>query len=346
MHNRLDRIEEELKQAMPDAITQHWVDTVSEEHIPSADTEVFDRFCEPGRDLLRRGGKRWRPLMMVYTAEMLGGVQAAEAAYHLTPVVEFPHNGSLIIDDIEDDSDWRRGDRAVHLKYGTDVSINAGNLLYYLPTHLIDSAPVDDRIRLQIYQIYAKYLRRVHLGQGLDITWHNHPEIIPSLEEYEQMCRYKTGCLAGMSAQIGAAAASAAPEVILQAGITAEKIGVGFQIKDDVINLKTGNPGKKRGDDIVENKKSMPIIIYLRRFPERFSQVQEVFDIAREKGIEGAEREIESLISDLLSSGAVAEAEARSMSLLNEALEEIRVGHTPCEARAELLSMIERFIRS
>ena len=106
---------------------------------------------------------------MVLCCELAGG--EAEEALPLAPVVEFPHNGSLIVDDIEDSSDLRRGEPAVHKIYGEDMSINTGNLLYFLPTFLIDESDFSDELKLRLYRYYTVNLRRLHFGQGLDIQW-------------------------------------------------------------------------------------------------------------------------------------------------------------------------------
>nr|MBC8452737.1 polyprenyl synthetase family protein [Spirochaetota bacterium] len=273
MHKKTDRIEKQLRAILPGIIDAVWVNTTAGDEINKPTLEYYREMCKPASDLIRRGGKRWRPLLLVMIAEAVGGPDTADLAYSLAPVVEFPHTGSLIIDDIEDNSDWRRGGAAIHKKYGTDISINAGNLLYYLPTVCIETPLLSSELKLSVYRIYAKYLRRVHLGQGLDIVWHRKPDLFPSVQEYLQMCRFKTGCLAGLSAELGAAVAGGSEEQIITSGRIAEKIGVGFQIRDDVQNLSTGNPGKRRGDDIVEGKKSLPVILHVNMQPEDSKQI-------------------------------------------------------------------------
>ncbi len=343
MQNRLERIEKEIEKVLPTRSSSDWIQWIVGQPMDNPTTETYDEFCQPAKELLSSGGKRWRPLLMVLIAEILGGEEAAERAYELTTVVELPHNGSLIVDDIEDASEYRRGAPAAYITYGIDISINAGNLLYYLPTSAIDAADISGEKKLKVYQVYAKYLRRVHFGQGLDITWHKHPEMIPTHAEYEQMCRFKTGCLAGMSAEIGAIVASDDGEIIRRAGVLAEKIGVGFQIKDDVINLRVGNPGKHRGDDIVENKKSLPIILFLQENPQQLDYVLSIFKSAREQGIEGAHDDIEALIGLLLESGSVDLAEERALELLEESISEILGLFPDCLAKDELLAMLDRF---
>jgi octaprenyl-diphosphate synthase len=341
-----EELARELGKTLPDRADRRWIEWVADSSVSVADTHVYDLFCDPARDLISRGGKRWRPRMMVLIANMLGGEKACETAQRLSAVVEFPHNGSLIIDDIEDGSDVRRGEPAVHKKYGVDVSINAGNLLYYLPTKLIDDALLDDSTKLMVYQIYAKYLRRVHFGQGLDIIWHRNMDMIPTAREYEQMCRFKTGCLAGMSAEIGAAVSDCDDSNRERIGELAENIGVGFQIIDDVINLEKGNPGKQRGDDIVENKKSLPVIIYANKHPERRSHLFEVFDHAKRVGHEEAQDQINSLIGEIEHSGALKEARSRSTQLLSDALEAIGHIFPDTAERKELVSMVNGFIEA
>ena len=331
--------------ALPQDPDSGWLDRIAGEQLHVSDLSWYREFCAPARDLLLRGGKRWRPLLMVLTAEAFGGEEAARTAYGLTPVVEFPHTGSLIIDDIEDGSDWRRGKPAVHMIYGTDLSINAGNLLYYLPTTEIDAVDMDDTVRLRIYQIYTRFLRRVHLGQGLDIVWHRDTDCarLPEIGEYLQMCRFKTGCLAGMSAEIGAAVGGCDEHQIREVGEIAELLGVGFQIRDDVINLVTGNPGKQRGDDIIENKKSLPILLHLKSRPDDLPIIVEAFAEAKEKGCEAGTAAIERVISLLQESGAVAAASRRAEELLDAVLVRIGTGYPESEARSLLISMVKGF---
>ena len=217
----------------------------------------------PARDLLALGGKRWRPLLLVLCCRMCGGGESQAVA--LAPVVELAHNGSLIVDDIEDGADLRRGAPAAHLRHGLDLAINAGNLLYFLPAACMAAAQLEPAVELQAHRLYGQAMLRLHYGQGLDILWHRQPERVPGTEEYFAMCRGKSGSLAGLAAGLGAAVAGAPDAVtslLVEAG---EEFGVCFQIIDDVRNLTTGNPGKRRGDDLIEGKKSLPVILHCNR---------------------------------------------------------------------------------
>ncbi len=342
METRLARIEQEILALLPDRADRAWFEQVCGPRGMSPDSRKIDEFCEPGRDLIKRGGKRWRPLLMVMIAEILGGREAAELAYPLSPVVELPHNGSLIIDDIEDSSDMRRGEPAVHARYGVDLSINAGNLLYYLPTFSIDASALSDEGKLRVYQIYSRYLRRVHFGQGFDIAWHRELDYIPSESSYELMCRLKTGCLAGMAAEIGAAAAQADEPLMRSVGEAAQQLGVAFQVMDDVVNLETGNPGKMRGDDVIEGKKSLPLILALQRRPDMAEELTRLLDDARRLSGEGedAQPAVEAVIALIEGSGALAEARQRAELLYDGVISRYERELPACEAQRELLSML------
>jgi len=304
--------------------------------IAGADAALMQALTAPGRDLVSRGGKRWRPLLMLLTCEALGG---ADAALPLAPLVELSHSATLIHDDIEDSSDERRGKPAVHVIHGVDVAINSGSFLYFLAPACIESwaAGLESKeglseaeaatAKASIYWLWSGFMRKVHLGQAMDIHWHKNIDIIPTVDDYLAMCNLKTGCLARFAAELGAMVADISARNLGNSGrllaawlgSAAEKLGVGFQILDDVKNISAGIPGKKRGDDIVEGKKSLPILLFLQRWPEKKELVLRCFREARAAGI-GA-KEVEELAAELAASGVLAEAEAQAQALIADARE-------------------------
>lgn len=103
---------------------------------------------DPIWNLLNRGGKRWRPILCVMLAECYG--KSIEDIGEIAALCEIVHNGTLIVDDIEDSSEVRRGDKCVHLIYGIDISINAGNLMYFAPLNsLLKSDKYSNELKLK-----------------------------------------------------------------------------------------------------------------------------------------------------------------------------------------------------
>jgi octaprenyl-diphosphate synthase len=330
----MEKIEATLNTWLPPEPGASWRDRVFGPLPGTVSEELVLSLIRGGRDLISRGGKRWRPLLMTLICESLGG---GGAALPLSPLVEFSHNASLIHDDIEDNSEERRGRPAIHILYGTDAAINGGCFLYFLPLICIDvwgeglSAALSPEMlaerKNRIYALWGEYMRKLHLGQAMDIRWHRDFSSLPGLEEYHTMCRLKTGCLARFAAVLGVSAAAAVSpgglsgekerDLAERLGEAAESFGVGFQILDDVKNLSSGIPGKKRGDDVVEGKKSLPVLLHLHRRPERRDFVARCFAAARSGGA-GAP-EVEALIAELEAAGVLEEAGEQGRSFIKKA---------------------------
>jgi octaprenyl-diphosphate synthase len=320
--HRLAKIEAVLNAYLPENPDLPWVRGTFPALPGTVSPRLVQSLTLPGRDLISRGGKRWRPLLATLICEGLGG---GDGALALVPLVELPHNASLIHDDIEDSSDERRGKPAAHILYGTDTAINAGCFLYFLPLTCVEAWDAPLGLKNAVYRLWGEHMRRLHLGQAMDISWHRDHASLPDLEEYDLMCRLKTGCLARFAAILGIHGAAAAGGMQIgeidrwsaMLGDAAEKLGVGFQILDDVKNLTTGNPGKKRGDDMVEGKKSLPVLLYLHGRKDAAALVIRCFQAAGASGA-GAP-EVEELIAELERSGALGEARERGLSLIAEA---------------------------
>jgi geranylgeranyl pyrophosphate synthase len=221
-------------------------------------------FAEPIWEFLNRGGKRWRPSLFLMVVEALGGDK--NKVFDFVVIPEIIHNGTLLHDDIEDRSELRRGKPCTYILYGLDVAINTGNTMYFLP--LLPLIKNRDKFNheslLKVYETYSREMMNLSLGQAMDISWHNGMCNADSLseEEYLQMCTFKTGTLARMSAKIAAILSGANDEQIEKLGNYAETVGVAFQIQDDILNLVEGEFTDKKGlgEDITEGKRSLPVI--------------------------------------------------------------------------------------
>jgi geranylgeranyl pyrophosphate synthase len=226
--------------------------------------------AEPIWEFLDRGGKRWRPVLTLLVCEALGGDSKKFLDFVVIP--EVVHNGTLMIDDIEDSSEFRRGKPCTYKIFGVDIAINAGNAMYYLPllTLIKNNTKISAETMNKIYNIYAQEMINLSFGQAMDIAWHrglaNADEI--SEKNYLQMCAFKTGTLARMAAKIGAVLAGANEKTTEKMGKFAESLGVAFQIQDDILNL-TGEEFAERkgglGEDITEGKRSLMVIHTLKK---------------------------------------------------------------------------------
>lgn len=217
-------------------------------------------------DLLDRGGKRLRPAFALFVIESLGGKPGKFVDF--AAITEIVHNGTLLVDDIEDNSDERRGKPCVHKIYGEDIAINAGNTMYFIPLKVIMESALPDKTKSALYGAYAQEMINVSLGQGMDIYWHRGLKKSVSEQEYLQMCAYKTGCLMRMAAKMGAIVGGANAKQYNALSEFAEAIGVAFQIQDDVLNLTASEEyGKEIGGDISEGKITLIVIHALKHSP-------------------------------------------------------------------------------
>ena len=150
----------------------------------------------------------------------------------------------------------------------------------------------------------------------MDIYWHKEKDVFPTTDEYLAMVQNKTGTLASLAAQVGFIAGGASEKQAAAYGKIAAQIGVGFQIIDDVINLTKGNPGKKRGDDIVEGKKSLPVLLHIQQFPQDKAKISKLMAQAQKEGINSPA--VEKCIELLQKSNCIKQAAEQGTILIQK----------------------------
>jgi len=263
-------IDEAIKKYIPEKVDKKYVEWIFGKPRYSYNVEAVQKFLsEPVWDFLNRGGKRWRPALFILVAQALGG--DLEKLKDFVVIPELVHNGSLIVDDIEDRSELRRGQPCLHKNFGVDVAINVGNMLYFLPLLAIskNKDKFDDKTLSRAYQMIVQELTNIHCGQGLDISWHNGKANADNItvDEYLQMCAYKTGTLARAAAKLAVVFSGGTEKQEEALGKFAETIGVAFQIQDDVLSAcgKEFQEKKGFGDDITEGKRTLMIIYVFQK---------------------------------------------------------------------------------
>lgn len=229
-----------------------------------------ETLLDPIWDFLSRGGKRWRPALFLLITEAVGGDIKKVKDFVIIP--EVIHNGTIIIDDIEDQGELRRGRPCLHKIFGTDIAINVGNFLCYLPLLALikNKNKFKPEILTKAYETCIQELINIHFGQGTDIYWHKGKEKKITEKEYLQMCTFKTGCLSRMAAKMAVILSEESEELAEKVGRVAEAIGVAFQIQDDILDIiLTGKErekfGKAFGNDIKEGKRTLMVIHALKK---------------------------------------------------------------------------------
>jgi geranylgeranyl pyrophosphate synthase len=231
--------------------------------IPAEPKEVYGMLGE----FVSRGGKRIRPVLVLASCSACGGKEGDALPFAVA--IELFHNFTLIHDDIEDSSPMRRGRPTVHTQYGVPIAINSGDALYSIVwSSLVRKADPQGLKGGGI--IMTEAFRRVAEGQGIELNWYRENRFDVSEGEYLRMAGGKTAALIGASCELGAYSAGAGKDEQAALREFGEKIGLAFQIKDDVLNL-TADPAKykkKIGEDIDEGKRSLITIHLIANAPE------------------------------------------------------------------------------
>jgi geranylgeranyl diphosphate synthase type II len=265
------------------------------------------------RDYPERGGKMLRGMLLCHTGLAYGA--GLERLLPIAAALELFQNWALIHDDIEDASDERRGKPALHKLYGLPLALNAGDALHARMWAMLIEAEAPR-------EVLREFVRLVELtaqGQHLEMSWVEHRRFDLTEADYLEMCGQKAAYYTVVAPlRLGALAAGAEPpEVFEQVGI---RLGLGFQIIDDVLNLagEREKYGKEIAGDLWEGKRTLILLHFLRQAepPER-DRAEALLRLPRE-GKPAAE--VEWLHRRLLESGAVAYARGVAEGMLEEGL--------------------------
>ena len=226
--------------------------------------------------LIDSGGKRWRPVYGLILANDFGmnvhDHEKHRVLYHLLATWELIHNATLVIDDIEDKSLKRRGMDCAYIKYGLDIAINAGCLLLTLPQASLNQVmDIKDPVLPELLREISKELVCVHFGQNWDINWHN-GHYLPNEDDYMQMTSSKTGVIPRLIASLVWILNGADETHIERIKQMTDKLGIAFQIQDDVIALESDAYADARGiigEDIHEGKRTLMVIHSRKNLPHK-----------------------------------------------------------------------------
>ncbi len=273
MKPEIDKI---IEKYLPKKATQEWLKFTFGTARYAYSPEAVDKsLIKPIWDFIDRGGKRWRPILFLLVSEAIDGVEW-EKIKDIVIIPELIHNGTIVVDDIEDQGELRRGKPCLHKIFGVDIAINAGNFLYFFPLLALikNRDKFKPEVLVKAYEVYVREMINLGLGQGTDIYWHRGQAREIKENEYLQMCAYKTGGLSRMSAKLAVVLSGGSNDLVEAAGRVAEAMGVAFQIQDDLLDIISEGKerekfGKIFGNDIKEGKRTLMVIHALEKATEQ-----------------------------------------------------------------------------
>lgn len=201
--------------------------------------------------IVKRKGKQIRPMFVLYAAKLFDGIN--ESTYRAASLVELLHTATLVHDDVVDDSDERRGFFSINALWKNKIAVLVGD--YLLSKGLLLSVKHKD---FHLLEIVSTAVEAMSEGELLQIEKTRNLNL--SEEVYYDIIRKKTASLIASCCAIGAASAGADARQTEQMRLFGEKIGIAFQMKDDLLDYGEADIGKPTGIDLKEKKLTLPII--------------------------------------------------------------------------------------
>lgn len=298
-------------------------------YLPAA--EPYDYLYGPAADYPGRGGKMMRPSLCIATARAFGA--SLDEALHVAVSIEMLHNALLIHDDIQDESDTRRGDAALHHKLGLPLALNVGDALALGALRpLIDAMPrLGPSLGMSLISEMERMARESAEGQAIELGWRreNRTDLAP--EDYLVMALKKTCWLATIyPCRAGALLGmrSAVPfDAFVGFGFF---IGATFQIVDDILNIEADDRyGKEICGDLLEGKRTLMLIDLLHRVDE--SARARLMDVLNSERAEIDPQEVIWVRDEMLRHGCLERARTAARGMAGAARHEfdISFNHLP-----------------
>jgi heptaprenyl diphosphate synthase len=285
---------------------------------------------ETAHHLVAAGGKRLRPLLTLLTAQF--GDQTGQGVIAAAVACEITHLATLYHDDVMDEAPLRRGVESANMRWGNTIAILTGDFLFAKSSDLLaDLGP--DAVRLQ-----ARTFERLVIGQIMETQGPN-PGQDP-LEHYLQVVADKTGSLIAASARYGAMVSGASLEIMNTVTVFGEKIGVAFQLADDVIDIasESNQSGKTPGTDLREGVPTLVTLNVMKSTDSADRELQQLLS---------APIEDEATVQEVLVALRNHKALGESREQLHQVAKDARLALGPlpvCHATGALMSLCDAVI--
>ena len=256
--------------------------------------------------IIKRKGKQMRPMFVFLCAKLFG--ETKESAYTAASLIELLHTATLVHDDVIDESNFRRGVFSINALWKNKISVLVGDFL--LSRGLLLAV---EKNEFELLKIVSHAVKDMSEGELLQIAKTRKLNITE--EVYFEIIRKKTAALISACCAAGASSSQTSRENISQMKIFGEKVGIAFQIKDDLFDY-TQNPliGKPTGLDIREKKMTLPLIHTLNQVNKKeksfiintikndsknSKKVEQIINLVKEnKGLEFAENKMNEYYSE------------------------------------------------
>lgn len=258
--------------------------------------------------IVKRKGKQIRPMFVFLTAKLCGGIN--DSTHRGASLVELLHTATLVHDDVVDDAYERRGFFSINALWKNKIAVLVGD--YLLSKGLLLSLNNDD---FKLLKIVSEAVREMSEGELLQIEKTRRLNITEDV--YYDIIRKKTASLIASCCAVGAASANSSNEVVEKMHLFGEKIGIAFQIKDDLLDYGDDEIGKPKGIDIKEKKLTLPII-YTLNTAEPAVRKHIINTIKKDHN---NKQKVNELIAYVNTHGGIGYAKTAMEKLIQEALE-------------------------
>jgi len=256
--------------------------------------------------IVKRKGKQIRPMFVFFSASICGGIN--ESTHRGAALVELLHTATLIHDDVVDNSYQRRSFFSINALWKNKIAVLVGDFL--LSKGLLLSVKNSD---FKFLKIVSEAMEQMIEGELLQVEKVRKLDIDEPV--YYEVIRQKTASLIASCCECGAASAGADDDTIEKMRLFGEKIGIAFQIKDDMFDFGTDDVGKPLGIDIKEKKITLPLIYSLNKSDH--SLKKEMINLV--KNHHDDPKKIARIISFVKDSGGLQYAEEKMKIFRDEA---------------------------
>lgn len=277
--------------------------------------------------IVKRKGKQMRPMFVFLTAKMFTATN--ESTYTAASLIELLHTATLVHDDVVDESYKRRGFFSINALWKNKIAVLVGD--YLLSRGLLLSV---DKGEFELLRIVSNSVKLMSEGELLQIEKARRLDI--SEEVYFDIITKKTATLIASCCETGAHSVKQSPEVVEKMRLFGEKVGICFQIKDDLFDYGTDDQiGKPLGIDIKEKKMTLPLIYALQNAGKKEKRLI----INTVKNNNNDEEKVKQVIDFVIASGGIEYARQRMIAYRDEALD-ILNEFPENEARESLRSLV------